>query len=254
MKTAARILYSITLMMLMSASLFPQWVPVSAPVGNEIDAVMVRNATNDSSIFILKSSGSPWYSMDNGATWKEITGAPRDRNMLSFGPYVFMVQGNYGVARISKSSSGWSREATVQMPHGSSVNALASKGSFLLAGAENAGVNRSTDNGNSWSATGNWFKTVKCLAVYGTRIFAGTDNSGVFVSTDDGANWSQATAGIPDSAIISLAASAGTSGSGATNIFAVTSHGVFVSRNNGSSWTSANAGLPATNGYDNRVN
>jgi len=124
------------------------------------------------------------------------------------------------------------------------VYILASDGPNMFAGAGNAGVALSTNDGNSWTAvntglpynTSLYYPNVYAFAISGVNIFAGCD-SGVFLSTNNGTLWTTMSNGLPNTNVDALAISG-------TNIFAGThNNGVFLSTNNGSSWTAANTGL-----------
>jgi photosystem II stability/assembly factor-like uncharacterized protein len=101
----------------------------------------------------------------------------------------------------------------------------------VYAGIVTGGVYRSTDGGVKWDSlnTRGWVNAF--LSGPGDTFFKA--GFGIDRSTDGGATWIAADSGLPDSSVLSLAASstgvlyAGTNG-----------HGVYVSTNQGASWTS----------------
>ena len=104
----------------------------------------------------------------------------------------------------------------------------------LLAGAENCGIFRSTDDGETWRQTSLTYETaVSFVADPRGRLLVGTYSaSGVFVSSDDGLTWSKSNAGLNQDGALSLAISS------RSMIFAGTFyHGVFKSTDGGSQWT-----------------
>ena len=120
-------------------------------------------------------------------------------------------------------------------PYGGRVFLIAStpKGT-LLAGLENCGIFRSTDDGETWRQTSVADETPVSFVVDPRgRLFVGTYSaSGVFVSSDDGLSWSKSNSGLNQDGALSLAISTGNS------IFAGTFyHGVFKSTDGGSQWT-----------------
>lgn len=110
-------------------------------------------------------------------------------------------------------------------------------GPYLFTGTDDAGVFRSTNNGDSWAPanTGLTEDTITAFAASGTTIFAGT-TSGVFRSTNNGDSWTPANTGLTSRDIDVMAVSG-------TTIFVGASGGVFRSSNNGDSWTSVSTGI-----------
>lgn len=107
----------------------------------------------------------------------------------------------------------------------------------LIAGAENSGIFRSTNNGQSWQ------ETLKAVTLWSfacdssANLFAGTYGPGVYRSTDDGITW-EFLPGIDD-IILSLTVSPDNS------IYASTFYdGLFRSTNAGSSWNHMNLSFP----------
>jgi photosystem II stability/assembly factor-like uncharacterized protein len=118
--------------------------------------------------------------------------------------------------------------------------AVAPKGS-LLAGVENCGIFRSTDDGDTWLETSLTTETIECFTTdQQGRLYVGPYSaSGVFVSDDDGLNWSKSNTGLQQDGALSLAVS--TQGRILAGTFY---HGVFLSTNRGSQWTPVPLKLP----------
>ena len=117
----------------------------------------------------------------------------------------------------------------VQMSSGmgndKTVYSLTASGINILAGSDDYGIWRSTNNGQNWSQTTLNNKTVWSFLISGNNIFAGTDN-GIFISYDNGQSWSQMA--LNNETVLSFAISG-------NNIFAG-AYGVYLSTNNGQSW------------------
>ncbi|MGB9666347.1 MAG: stalk domain-containing protein, partial [Candidatus Cryosericum sp.] len=116
----------------------------------------------------------------------------------------------------------------------------------VYAGTDGAGVFRSTDAGDHWTAvnTGLPYVRVSSLAVdpasKGT-IYAGTD-SGVFRSRDSGTTWTAANAGITEWGVNCLVIDPHTP----ATLYVGTHNGVYRSDDAGDHWIAANAGITKT--------
>lgn len=141
-----------------------------------------------------------------------------------------------------KSTDGASFSFLPGGPDGKSVYSIYASGSLILAGTENQGVYKSTDNGSSWtqSNTGLTNLVINTLAAQGTKVFAGTQGAGLFYSTDSGSNWSQTslTGNIITLKLVNNVLYAGLWGGG-----------VHKSTDNGVNWTQINSGLTSLNVY-----
>jgi len=76
-------------------------------------------------------------------------------------------------------------------PCGGDASCFAMMGTYIFAGAYDAGVFCSTDSGSSWKTIKN-FSGVDCLVVLGSTIVTATYD-GLYFSTDSGAHWTQST-------------------------------------------------------------
>jgi photosystem II stability/assembly factor-like uncharacterized protein len=116
----------------------------------------------------------------------------------------------------------------------------------VYAGTDGAGVFRSTDAGDHWTAvnTGLPYVRVTSLAIdpkSTTTIYAGPDR-GVFRSGDGGATWTLKKAGISEWEAISLAIDPRTP----STLYVGTHNGVYRSTDSGDHWTTANTGMTQT--------
>jgi photosystem II stability/assembly factor-like uncharacterized protein len=117
------------------------------------------------------------------------------------------------------------------------VQSLATKGTMMFAGLYGGGIQRSTDNGTSWteSSSGLPSSTVYSILVRGEYIFAGTNSNGVYFSSDNGNSWTQR--GLLLEWVYTLALNGST-------IFAGTlGNGIFRSVDNGATWVVSDTGL-----------
>lgn len=120
----------------------------------------------------------------------------------------------------------------------------------LFVGTAESGVNRSSDNGQSWVPVNNGLAgnalVVHALAKQNGVLFAGTDGDGVYRSTNNGQSWTKTSTGSLNSAQVFALAVAG------DGLYAgAVSTGVYRSTDSGQSWSSISGGLtgPALNVY-----
>jgi hypothetical protein len=148
--------------------------------------------------------------------------------------------GDAGVFRSNDNGTTW---LSAGLENAGSIVALLAVDGVLLAGT-GSGNYRSTNNGGSWTDILSG-QVTSSFAKFGNNLFAGTSGGFfqcVYRSTDNGATWQNASTGLGDPAVYSLAASgthifAGTYGAGS-------GVGVWVSTDSGSSWSATAA--PAT--------
>ncbi len=102
------------------------------------------------------------------------------------------------------------------------------------------GVQKSTDNGTTWSAASNGisYNPVNCITVLGSTIFAGTTGTGVYKSNNSGSSWVSSNVGLGNAKVTSLIYAAGT-------IYAGTyGAGIYKSIDGGNAWVGVNNGIP----------
>lgn len=205
-------------------------------------------------------SGAIFRSTNNGASWSRII----DDGLTSYPISALSVSGNNIVAMGSwggiyqaiclstNNGTNWT------LTHESyDVYCLAANDSNLFVGTKKTGVERSTDNGISWTFVNSGlpkleydsiqYKGVTSLVIIDTNFFASIYGGGVFRSTNNGTNWTPINAPFSEfSEMIQVG----------MNIFAGTHHtdinrnrigsGIFLSTDDGTSWNSVNAGLTDT--------
>lgn len=133
------------------------------------------NPKNSKTIFIGAPGGGVWRSYDGGATW-----SPRFDSQPTL---------SVGDIAIDKADSNKIYVATSD---------AFGYGSPFWGGTYSVGVSKSTDGGNTWSATGlSWTvgqnRTIRRLVIHpsnGKILLAATSN-GLYRTNDAGANWTQ---------------------------------------------------------------
>ncbi len=140
--------------------------------------------------------------------------------------HVFAGTNGAGVFRSTDKGKSWSQSDSSSLRYSQVLSLVTKKNGYIFAGTP-GGIFRSSDKGRSWTQVLNT-AFVNALAVDSTGYqFAGTAN-GIFRSADNGDSWSQASAGLANLYIWSLAADplgnlfAATNGGG---VFRSTDHG-----------------------------
>ncbi|MFN8548718.1 MAG: T9SS type A sorting domain-containing protein [Candidatus Eisenbacteria bacterium] len=121
---------------------------------------------------------------------------------------------------------------------GGNLREMMVRGGDLFAATGGNGVWRSSDHGDSWTATSESdnnqlaSELVFGLGAHGNTLFAGTSANGVYRSTTNGASWTRANLGLPLGifSVLSLV-------SIDANVVAGTTDGIFLSTNDGGSWS-----------------
>ncbi|HEY5122342.1 MAG TPA: T9SS type A sorting domain-containing protein [Ignavibacteria bacterium] len=133
-----------------------------------------------------------YRSRDNGANWRDMSfGLTNDtiHTFASSETNIFAGTSG-GIFRCPINDTIWT-------PINNGLNslrirALAISGTTIFAGTSNAGVFRSVNNGENWTAIGLTNQYVSSIVASGANIFAGTQyENGVFYSSNKGANWIQ---------------------------------------------------------------
>lgn len=128
----------------------------------------------------------------------------------------------------------WARSPGID---GGLIQSILVAGNTLIAGTDQGGVFRSTDNGASWAPSGLPGEDVQTLVTSGGAIFAGTGR-GLFRSNDGGATWETANNGLPRTGS-NTPRSILTLRSDDNQLFAGTEVGVYRSENGGANWTAS---------------
>jgi photosystem II stability/assembly factor-like uncharacterized protein len=194
-------------------------------------------------IFMLSLLFVVLFEPCSAQTWEETNG-PYGGNIRCIANndttlFVGTGLGIFGVGTFRSEDNGenWSKVDGL-----TTLNALVSSGSYLLASTE-AGVKRSEDNGETWSLT-NYTGTYLpvCFLSDGNKIFCG-GGSGLYISTDNGLNWTAHNAnfeGLTPPYVPSIGAIVAC----APYIYIGTnSKGIFRSSDGGETWLKVNGGL-----------
>jgi photosystem II stability/assembly factor-like uncharacterized protein len=161
-------------------------------------------------VFAGTSSQGAFRSTDGGISWDSIdSGLPSGGvgSILFFGTKTFTsVYSEF--CESNDSGAHWSARLSLVLP--AFINTFLAIGSTIYAG--NAGLNKSTDTGASWtpftyeSMLGNG---ILSIANFDAELFIGTMEGNVLVSIDSGANWLNISSNLPDMSINSLAVADG---------------------------------------------
>ncbi|MGB9591074.1 MAG: T9SS type A sorting domain-containing protein [Candidatus Kryptoniota bacterium] len=211
------------------------WVKVNngLPVGS------VREfAFSNETIFVATAEGV-YFTTDNGANWqnKGFIIYSDVRTIRVIGSNLFAGTGGGGVFICPLNGTSWN--ASINGLTNNYVNALVEFNSNIFAGTE-AGVFRSTDNGQSWTQTSLNNVIVSAFAISGTILFAGTEGGGIYYTNDNGANWVQINPFNTGFFVSDICI-------WENKIIVSTDRGIFISDNNGQSWTNVNSGLKTSN-------
>ncbi len=211
------------------------WTAASTGLTNtEIRSLAVL----DTNLFTGTAGGGAFRSSDNGTSWTAASTGLTNTSVFALvvsGTNVFAGTWGGGVFLSTNNGASWT-SVSIGLTN-LHVSSFTVSGTNLFAGTF-GGVFLSTNNGASWTFTGLTNLPVSSFAVSGTNFFAGT-SGGVFLSTNNGTSWSEASTGLIDTDVYSLAILD-------SSLFAGTSvRGIFLSTNNGTTWTSINTGVRA---------
>ncbi|NLT74464.1 MAG: hypothetical protein GXX94_09785 [Chloroflexi bacterium] len=150
---------------------------------------------NDSTVYAGTEGGALHISRDGGRRWsllqEQIGEGPVYCLWLSpdFGESGRMLAGVGSDMYLSLDRGGsWAR--TAQLP--GSILSVSGDEHVVLAGLHNAGVWKSTDAGESWSATGSLVaRGFARLAASEGTLYAMGPQEGIFVSSDNGQTWAE---------------------------------------------------------------
>ncbi len=190
-------------------------------------------STYGNGVFLSTNGGSNWTAIDGNNENQDV------EDLVLSGTNLFTA-GPTGVFRSSNEGANWAI-----VDSGVQYHALAVIGTTIFdgwgfeheGGVYFGGVDKSSDGGSSWSATGIGGEEIEWLAAGGGILCAGGTYPEV-ISADTGATWNQPIWNAPFYATIFSLASLD------TNILAGTDEGLFISKNHGESWDSLGTSLP----------
>ncbi|MBS1903975.1 MAG: T9SS type A sorting domain-containing protein [Bacteroidetes bacterium] len=137
---------------------------------------------------------------------------------------------------VTGSMDGHAQWVQTSGPSEASLSAFATKnGMTIFAGSYNDGLFVSTDDGVTWSSTGNGLKDtmITSLAILGNDLFA-TNANGVNRSTDNGATWTPMNANLPVYMFTRNTSALFAVGS---TLYVCPDEGIYASTDLGVSWT-----------------
>jgi photosystem II stability/assembly factor-like uncharacterized protein len=260
---------------LLPVSLNAQWVRTSGPSGGAIHAMGANDAAifaatddglyrstdnggnwsyagpahrkiisfvaNGSLLLAGSDSGHVYRSTDLGTSWAEPAGTfpVADVNILAAsGSYLFAgfldITGPGTGNALYRSSDGGISWSSLGSKPSYRIYSFAVGNGYLLAGGDN-GVSRSTDNGETWSASTLGHSNT-AIAVDGMLVLAGQQTL-ISHSTDGGMTWSDATFTLPGYVMVTAMTSYH------HVFFAATDQGLFRSTDSRATWAMSNAGL-----------
>lgn len=259
-----------------------QWEKITGPYcGGNINCIAVNNTTilagTGEGMFLSKDKGKSWKnigltnllsviikddiifagtygggiyrSMDNGASWtdvtEEIAGYKIVSSLSTDGSNIYAGFGGKGIYMSDDNGDNWLPINTGM--ENSDIRSILVRDSNIYAAARSEGIYKSSDNGKNWRLLKNGIShlTFYSMAQNDSTIYAGTMN-GLFISKDNGESWISSEIGLTSKTIQAIATI------GAT-IYAGTPGGIFKSIDNGQSWSLSNTGLFSPNVHDIKI-
>jgi photosystem II stability/assembly factor-like uncharacterized protein len=192
---------------------------------------------NNDNVYVGTGTGI-YKSTDNGDSWSQYGMNGSGVEAVAFNDSGHVFAGNsYAVYRSKDDGVNWT-----QLPTGGGTRTVSvAPNGYIFAGCwENAGILRSTDNGNSWTyvypqIVSVYFASTILFDTNGDIYFP-TYGKGVLRSTDDGDTWTEMNNGIGYNNIRALAKNS------TGSLLAGGAYALYKSTNAGSNWYSV--GLP----------
>jgi photosystem II stability/assembly factor-like uncharacterized protein len=232
------------------------WEAVFSQTGNWVNSLAV-NSNKPNIILAATEYNGPYIAKSYGGSgeWGATTVSSGDRSLgraVAFDPRsdtnrAYFSAWNDDFYRSSNNGDNWDLSDDGLGDANIYRNGIAIKPSnpdFVFMAAYNssiAGVLRSQNSGESWSASGLKGKHVYTVAVpvgSDNTVFAGTYREGVYKSTDGGAKWQRSTSGLGSSYVTGMAFYGNS-----TYYSATYGGGIFKSTNVGTSWAEFNTNL-----------
>ena len=208
------------------------------PLGLNTNGGIIICIAIDGNDNIYVGTGTGIYrSTDNGDSWELYGMIGSQTEAIAFNDSGHVFAGNsYCVYRSTDDGANWS-----QLPTGGGTRTVAvAPNGYVFAGCqENAGILRSTDNGDSWSYVYPQTVSIRFASTVlfdGNVIYFPTYGKGVLKSTDSGDTWTEFNEGIGYKYLRAIAISA------TGLLFAGGDYAIYKTDNTGTSWHSV--GLP----------
>lgn len=151
-----------------------------------------------------------YRSTDNGNNWAYLRGVISNHTQVAINQnYYYVSTGNsmpYSIYTSVDFGNNWSYVYmyTFGLPYCIGIN-----NNYVFLGTQKCNVNDSvyglcisSDNGNSWTMSSLFKRSISAITVSGNNIIAGTKDSGVYISTNNGQSWSKRNEGLPASVTI----------------------------------------------------
>ncbi len=171
--------------------------------------------------------------------WSQTSnGMGNNKTVISFdslGNNFFAGTYDAGVYVSSNNGANWTQTSLIA----TQINALASNGSIIFAGAEDiggtGGVYVSSNNGTNWTKTAAGYRVFSIACKDGFTIAGTYASSGIILSSNNGANW--VTTSLTTGGVLAIKTMGTRIFAGVSNTGSSTSNGVYISTNNGANWT-----------------
>ena len=163
-----------------------------APINNGIPIPNANSITASGGNLYAGTGGGVFRSEDSGATWAPLN------NELILEPVEYLAAGGQNIFAGANDGFDFSTDGGAVWMNGEpssiSITALLDDGMNVYAAIHNDTSNaviRSSDNGATWNAFGNWpvNSWVSGFATDGTNVFAGTSQGGVYIKTGNNLDW-----------------------------------------------------------------
>lgn len=227
-----------------TTSAHAQWTKTNWPASNGFFNCYSGQTEVFSRTWDSLNGGCMFLTVDNGATWTQISSADSSIGILS----IVMLNGNIlagtwdGLYQSTSGGATWKAVTPTGIPANTVIWSIAMIATTLFAGTKGS-IYKSSDSGTTWTEvkTGIPASTrIRSLVANGSAVFAGGDSDGVYATTNSGTSWTAVNSGLADRRISQLVALG-------AKLFAVTLNGVFISGNNGASWTANSSSLKKIN-------